>query len=556
MAEPGPPVAAAAGGPSLLQRRWKAVLVGVLLGLLAGQLFTVLSTPRYSSTTAVLVLPTRTTTAGAVGGAPSDVNMNTESELVRSAQVVRGAAASLGGGATLQQVLERLDVTVPPNSQVLSISYVDRTAQAAQLGARAVAQAYLSSRQADVQADVERLSGTLRRDLEFAEEQLRLATDQAASLPANSPDRVYAEAQRDILGSQITNLNGRLTTLTASTDRAGVIITDAVLPSRASFPVPALDLAAGLVLGLLLGAVLALLADRLDHRLRRGSDVERRVGLPVLADLVAAGGSPRSGRFDRLRNALDGRRRTPAPVQVTAAAGSRASSAVALELASSWGRVNGATTLVLAHEASSTVDALDLADRAGLAELLRGESGPVQVLHDHPAHPGVLVVPPGRQAEQLETLLQSATAPEALAALGRSASVVVLETAGTDESAAAQALARSSSTVVLAVERGGDERGVARAARSVAELGGDLAGVVLVPRVRTRRASRRRSGRSATTAGLPGPPPAPAHLDAAPVPPRTGTDGGGWADVGAGDPRDAEPPAAAPATGGAPRPPR
>ena len=486
MAEPGPHVEAPAGA-SLLRRRWLVVLVGILLGLLAGQLFTALSTPRYSSTTAVLVLPTRTTTAGATGGAPSDVNMNTESELVRSAQVVRVAATTLGQGKTLEDVLEGLSVTVPPNSQVLSISYTDRTAERAQLGARAVAQAYLSSRQADVQADVERLTGALRKDLEFAEEQLRLATDQAASLPTNSPDRVYAEAQRDILGTQISNLNSRLTTLTASTDRAGVIITDAVLPSRASFPVPALNLGAGLALGLLLGAALALLVDRLDHRLQRGADVGRRVGLPVLADLVRQGAVPQSTRFDRLRNALDHRLRDSAPVQVTDAVGAGASGTVAVQLAASWGRVNGATTLVLAHGQSPSSDVLGLSGRAGLADLLRGQAGLEQVLHDHPAHPGVLVVPPGRQPESLETLLQSPAVPAALAAIARSATVVVLETAATSESAAAQSLARTSSTVVLAVERGSDERVVSREARSVGELGVDVAGVVLVPRARTRR---------------------------------------------------------------------
>lgn len=427
MAETAAPVVEAGRGPSLLRRRWWAVVLGVLLGLAAAQAFTALSTPRYSSTTSVLVLPTRTTTTGASGGAPSDVNMNTESELVRSAQVARAAAAELGSTEPVESVLERLTVAVPPNSQVLAISYADRTAELAQRGTRAVAQAYLSSRQADVQADVERLTGALRRDLEFAEEQLRLNTDRAASLPTNSPDRVYAEAQRDILASQITNLNSRLTTLTASTDRTGVIITDAGLPTRASFPVPALNLAVGLLLGLLLGAALALLVDRLDHRLRRRSDVVRRLGLPVLADL-GRGSAAEAGVFDRLRNSLDGRAHTAAPVQVTDLSGAGASGTVALELARSWGRVNGATTLVLAHPGTRLTDVLELQDRLGLSDLLQGVADLEHVQHDSPAHPGLLVVPPGREPEALESLLQSPAAAAALSAIGRAADVVVLET--------------------------------------------------------------------------------------------------------------------------------
>ena len=506
-------------GPSLLRRRWKAVVLGILLGLAAGQLFTAVSTPRYSSTTSVLVLPTRTTTASATGGAASEVNMNTESELVRSAQVAGGAATTLKSTEPLSALLERLTVTVPPNSQVLSIAYADRTAQLAQQGARAVAQAYLASREADVDADVERLTGALRKDLEFAEEQLRLATDKAASLPTNSPDRVYAEAQRDILGSQITNLNSRLTTLTAGGSEAGVIITDAVLPARASFPVPWLDLAAGLFLGLLLGLALALLVDRLDHRVRRGSDLSRRLGLPVLADLSGSSADT-PGAFDRMRNTIDGRTAGSGSLQVTDPAGAGASGVVAGGLARSWAGVNGATTLVLAHPRSQLSASLGLSGRPGLSELLRGQVHLEEVLHGHPEHPGLLVVPPGREPDALESLLQSPAGGSVLAAISGPAALVVIESLGTSTSAAAQALAASSGAVVLVAESGSDDRLLAREVRGVEQMGGALAGVVLVPR--TRGGKNKGAGSAAdgaTGTGTAGPErvPEPASASGGPV---------------------------------------
>lgn len=531
MADTAAPVVEAGQGPPLLLRRWWVVVLGVLLGLSAGQAFTALSTPSYSATTSVLVLPTRTTTTGASGGAPSDVNLNTESELVRSAQVAQIASTELGSNEPVESVLERLTVKIPPNSQVLVISYADRTAELAQRGTRAVAQAYLSSRQADVQADVERLTGALRSDLEFAEGQLRLNTDRAASLPTNSPDRVYAEAQRDILASQITNVNSRLTTLTASPDRTGVIITDAGRPTRASFPLPALNLAVGLLLGLLLGSALALLVDRLDHRLRRRSDVVRRLGLPVLADL-GQGSATQPGVFDRLRNTIHGCTHTGAPVQVSDLSGTGASGTVALELARSWGRVNGATTLVLAHPGTRLTDELALQGRLGLSDLLKGSADLEHVQHDSPAHHGLLVVPPGREPEALEGLLQSPAAAAALSAIGRAATVVVLETASVGESVAAQALAAGSATTVLAVPVRSDERQIAHEVQGVKQVGGDVAGVVLVP--------RSRSARAASTSTSPLGPSAPAAVPAAePGAP-------GWADGAEG--RGAPP---APATGGA-----
>ena len=429
--------------------------------------------------------------------------MNTESELVRSAKVARAAATALGSSEPVESLLERLTVTVPPNSQVLAISYADRTAELAQRGTRAIAEAYLGSRQADVQADVERLTGALRKDLEFAEEQLRLSTDRAgSSLPSNSPDRVYAEAQRDILSSQITNLKSRLTTLTASTDRTGVIITDPVLPTRASFPVPALDLGVGLLFGLLLGAALALLVDRLDHRVRHGSDVVRRLGVPVLADVSRR--APEPGVFDRLRVTLDGRAQAAAPVQVADLSGSGASGTVALELASSWARVNGATTLVIAHPGTRLTGDLALQDRLGLSDLLQGAADAEHVQHASPAYPGLLVVPPGRSPEALDALLQSPAAAAALSTIGRAATVVVLETSGVGESVAAQALAAGSATTVLAVPVGTDERRVARDVQGVQQVSGDVAGVVLVRSPGSARAASTAAPAEGLPAAVPG----------------------------------------------------
>jgi len=489
-----------------LRRRWKVVLLGLLLGLAAGAALLALQPKQYTSTTLVLVEPVGTSAVTLAGGrTSSEINLDTESQLVRSAQVADAARTLLRTDESVVQLLERVAITVPPNSQVLSIAYTGATAKGAQEGSHAFAQAYLSNRTTEARREVDLTVAGLTSQLKAAQAQLKSLTDRTSTLVAGSPDQVYADAQRNVVVSQINDLTSRLAPLQTSTPSPGQIITDAPLPQKASSPVPALDLGGGLVLGLLLGLAAAVALDRRDQRLRGADDVTRHVGLPVLADIPserAGNGLPGEAQgpvFDRLRNSLIGFDPAARPLQVTDPGGRGASGLVALQLARSLARVHGEATLVVAHPSSVLPGVTEGEGRPGLVEVLRGELALHDVRYQVASLPGVTVIPPGRAPEELEALLQSPTMSSVLSSLRGSSSGVVLETLGTGESAAAQTLAVHSQAVLLVAERGRTEAGaLSEASRAATRMGSEVAGVVLVPALsRREQAAPRRDRKDA-----------------------------------------------------------
>ena len=153
------------------------------------------------------------------------------------------------------------------------------------------------------------------------------------------------------------------------------------------------------MVGLLLGVGAALLRERLDQRVRRPSDLPRRVDVPVLAavpgrvkprldDVFAPFGA--GGRiFNRLRNEVLAS--IPAPngadarvalagqvVVVAGASRGAASTVVAANLAAAFARTGAETVLVCAHLPDSLVDTASvnrmLGVRAvpGLSDVLAG----------------------------------------------------------------------------------------------------------------------------------------------------------------------------------------
>ena len=502
------------GGPAFtdygarLRRRWKVVVAGLLLGLALGALLLTLQHKQYTSTTSVLVNPTGSAGVTLAGGrTTTEVNLDTESQLVESAQVAGAARSLLRTDESVVALLDRVVVTVPPNSQVLAIAYTAGTAKGAQEGSHAFAQAYLTNRAAEAKSATDLTVAGLQTQLKAAQEQLRSATDRASSFVDGSPDQVLAEAQRNVIVSQINDLTSRLAPLQTAAPAPGQIITDAPLPQKPSAPLPALDLGGGAVLGLLLGLGLAMLLDSRDRRLREPRDVARHVGLPVLADVPAARpGVPsaaQSSVFDRLRNQVVGFDSVARPLQVADPSGRGASGTVALELAQSLARVHRTATLVLAHPQSVLTETVGGADRPGLVEVLRGEASLDEVRYQAPDLPGLIVVPPGRNPAELDTLLQSPHLASVLGSLRDSSPAVVVETLGTGDSAAAQAVAAHSQSVLLVVERGRTQaQAVSDSAEAATRMGAEVAGVVLVP------ALGRRAGASGTSGTSPGAGPA------------------------------------------------
>ena len=130
----------AARGGSLLRTHARWILtVTLLIVASACVLSWALGHPGYRSEARVMVA-----TGSTPSGAPVPPDMETERQVVASRAVTADAARAAGTSATHLQ--RGLTVTVPADSTVLVLDYVDSTAARAQRGAQAIVDAYVTYR--------------------------------------------------------------------------------------------------------------------------------------------------------------------------------------------------------------------------------------------------------------------------------------------------------------------------------------------------------------------------------------------------------------------------
>ncbi len=139
-----------------IRRRWWIVIIGLILGAAAGLLAISLQSKVYDSATSVLVTDTGAPTQGSAANArtSSGINMDTEAQLVKSQTVSSAAQKILSTSTSTTQLVKHVTVTVPANTQVLSISYSTGSPTAAQAASRAFAQAYLNSRTGNAESQI------------------------------------------------------------------------------------------------------------------------------------------------------------------------------------------------------------------------------------------------------------------------------------------------------------------------------------------------------------------------------------------------------------------
>ncbi|MGH3738114.1 MAG: Wzz/FepE/Etk N-terminal domain-containing protein, partial [Micromonosporaceae bacterium] len=302
----------------MLRRGWWLLLATTLLGLLAGLGVNALQTKVYEASTSVLVLPTGVGATELAGSrTKSTINLDTEAQLVRSGSTAALARRLLKTELPASTLRSAVSVTVPPNTAVLEITYAAETPRAARDGSAAFAMAYLQTRTSGTRAELDQQIKALSAQLAGVQKQLR---DVIAKLEAGGTDgtvdNTYLNAQQQNLSSQLNTLTTRLNELKSTPISAGRIISEAQLPESPSRPVLLLNLAAGLMVGLVLGVTVVLARQYADRRVHRGADVIRRAGVPLLAELTVrqATGSatvgeavygaftPAGRMFSRLRN--------------------------------------------------------------------------------------------------------------------------------------------------------------------------------------------------------------------------------------------------------------
>jgi Mrp family chromosome partitioning ATPase len=500
----------------MLRRHWWVVLLLAVGAVGAADAITRAMPRTYESSTSVLVQPAGQDTNVVGGRTKGDINLDTEAQLVRSTAVAAGAAALLRDATPPDLLARDVVVEVPPNTAVLVITYAAGKPARAQAGSHAFAEAYLRNREASARAELDAQITALSSKIKQINGMLTRTNKRLAAVRPDSPERPDLESQRQTSINQVNKLSGDLNQLTTATVSAGKIISDARLPVEPSKPDRVLNLASGLMLGLLAGLAVAALRERLDRRVRRSADVSRRGGVQVLAELnprtaprfddVLPPYGPGGRIFNRLRNeVLAGLEPDAKVLLVTGASPGPASTLVAANLAAALARTGNEVVLVGAHLPETVVDAaplarlLGVATSPGLSEIISGRVDLAEAAQRAPRLPYLRVITTGGAATAAG-LMQSHALRETVDLLRRQTEYVVIEAPSTATSADAQSLASLADAAILTVElkRTGRPQ-VIDAAEQLRRVGTPLLGAVVMPRM----AFRRPEGPAAPSPGRP-----------------------------------------------------
>lgn len=450
----------------VLRRRWWLIVAFTIIGVLGSAAYYKVAHKVYIATASVYVTATSGTANQVANGRTTGVvNLDTQAQVVQSATVAQAAAKMMHATDSLQQLINRVSVTVPANSQVLAISCQASSADGAATCAQSFAQAYLNYSSASTRASANDQISALQSRISALESASAKLTVEISSLPVNSSQRAAAAAQLSSDRSQLNSLNGQVAQLTAelANPSGGSILSNATPPSSPSSPKKLLVFPSGLLAGLLIGLILAFVRDRRDRRIRGPRDLEK-AGVPVLmsvppgqrgAELSIASPRSQGGRdFSGLAHVLTGSLGAGSHViLVTGARPGHGASLVAANLAVALSRNQPDVTLVCADVEGSVIPAMvGLPPGRGLTDLLAagspaGDAGdPVAVA------PRLRVITPGSaRATEAEDLQQDAV-ERLLAGLRTRARWIVVEAPSIMSGPDAYTLAQAADTAILVVE--------------------------------------------------------------------------------------------------------
>jgi capsular exopolysaccharide synthesis family protein len=280
---PRPKPAGAGRRQGALRRRWRLIVTVALLALAVAVIWSVRRPPTYEATASVLVSPVATPSGRGTAG--QELNMRDEQQVAQSLPVARIVVERFGSSATPDQLLRHVTVEVPGGSRILRITYSDPVPSTARTGADAFATAYLAYRKDAVAAQVQSLVANLTR--EIADLTAKKQAQDAVLAPereATPSERDAALTLREAYGRQIADLQQQRRALQDASVDPGSMIQPARLPGR-SLRSSQLNMGLGLAVGLLLGAAMALVYDRVDRRLRGRDDLAELLDRPVLAPI-------------------------------------------------------------------------------------------------------------------------------------------------------------------------------------------------------------------------------------------------------------------------------
>lgn len=508
---------------AVLWRRRRVLVVSVLVTVGAALAVSLLQTPRYRADSELLLRQTPSEALlvdelGQVRSAKdSERELNNEIRQIES-QVVRDAVAErydgpldvdhVQGGAPASDANDVIDISVVSSDPVAATELVN-----------VYAETYITVRQ---DQQVENLLATseeiqtrldsLRTRIAEVSQPLDEIDARVAAAPANSPERVELEDQRQTVITQVlpqltplqsreSAFRGQLEQLEISQDltRSGgvEVLTPAEEPGSPVSPDTTANLVVGGLVGLLAGVALAFVFEHVDDSVGSKEDVERVTDLPTLGVIpeVADGSgaiglaslddpsSPTAEAYRSLRTSvkflrLEGALKT---VLVTSTAASEGKTVTAVNLATVLAQ-NGDRVLLVGADLRRprAHELFGAATSPGLTTVLLGEATVESATYAIAEVPGLHLLPPGPTPPNPAELLDSNAMRDLLTSLAERYDAVIMDSPPVLPVTDPQVLARAADAVLLVVAyRETSRRGLRRAIELLGQVDATVVGTVL-----------------------------------------------------------------------------
>ena len=489
--------------PSMLRavrRHLAIVIVCLVTGVAVGWLVAGAQPATYTSVAQVLVNPT---VGNPFAPAPTSVrqdeltSLETEAQVARSAEVMTAVAAKFPP-LTQADVARGVEIIVPPNTQILEISYTAGDPVVAQQVTDAIANGYLTNRERRAtEVNDERIERVETQTLGVVED-LRNAT--AAAQQGTTAQRQFQAELAAARRNELVSLRAQRTYLENSEAPAGSVISPASPATDTDKLTALLMLAGGTLTGLALGCLVATLLERFAGRVRSATEVEA-IGLPVIACVPHRGWRPwesrtravesREATIRRMRAAILGLEEPPEIIAVAPAGTGRPDVAVSESVAESFAKAGHRVVLVRTDGPAAT-SGLEV-EEPGLAEALLHERLNVLEMLQPSVEPLLSLLPWGISTQSRE-LLAADRLRAVLAPLVEDGHLVILQSPGIDSAEGEAVVGAADLGLVVVTVARTRTRAVEQVTARVRTRGTALAALVVDSRSSTRRGLHPTSG--------------------------------------------------------------
>ena len=254
-------------------------LTGTALGVAAG----LRRAEDHTARASILVSPLDGNPFYPSGRGDDLINLETEAQLVRSDAVARATAERIGDPADTSDMLSGLDVTVPANTQILTVEYTAGSDAVAVRRAQGFAEAYLDFRKARSEDVTRAKTDRIQSQINTQNKSLSELVSRA-NAELNPARKTLLQEQVGGVTSQIGQLQAQLAELQTGSIDPGQVITPAEVVSRSTLRALFIYALAGTVLGLLLALGVVIIRARAENRIHHADDISPS-GLPLLGSV-------------------------------------------------------------------------------------------------------------------------------------------------------------------------------------------------------------------------------------------------------------------------------